>query len=117
LFIRQPSVTQIKKPPVELRIRLTNLVNRGKLYFLVATLDYLARTGKIGGASAFLGNTFLLMLILTLIGGKVESHPKARAFKKSLEHLKALVINEYPRNRDVHLSRMYTNNLSLADEL
>lgn len=35
--------------------RLKELIPRCRVYFLVATLEYLARRGRIGGASALLG--------------------------------------------------------------
>jgi len=52
-----------------------------------------------------------------LSGGKVESHSKARTFKKAVEQLKSLVIDEYPLNKDGHLSIMHADNLSLAEDL
>ena len=39
-------------PPAELHQRIIDLSNRGNIFFLVATLDYLAQGGRIGGASA-----------------------------------------------------------------
>ena len=104
-------------PPAELQQRITNLSNHGKIFFLVATLDYLARGGRIGGASALLGNALQVKPILTLIDGKVESYSKARTFKKALEQLKSLVIDEYPTNRDGHLSIMHAGDLPLAEDL
>ena len=39
----------------EIQARIHQLIARCRLYFLVATLDYLARGGRIGGAQALLG--------------------------------------------------------------
>jgi len=104
-------------PAAELQQRIIDLSNRGKIYFLVATLDYLARGGRIGGASALLGNVLQVKPILTLSDGKVESHSKARTFNKALEQLKSLVLDEYPPNKDGYLSIMHAANLALAEEL
>jgi len=40
------------------------------VYFLVATLEYLARGGRIGGASALLGSVLQIKPILMLDDGK-----------------------------------------------
>jgi len=60
---------------------------------------------------------FKLKLILTLSGGKVESHSKARTFKIALEILISLLIDKYPPTEDGHLSIMHTDNRSPAEDL
>jgi DegV family protein with EDD domain len=42
------------------------LCQRSKIFFLVATLDYLAQGGRIGGASALIGNALQIKPILTI---------------------------------------------------
>ena len=100
--------------PDELLQKVTDLSRRGRIYFLVATLDYLARGGRIGNASALVGNALQIKPILTLEDGKVEPHSKERTFKKALEKLKSLVADEYPSDRDGLLSIMHAGNQDLA---
>lgn len=100
--------------PADLLQRVTNLSRRGRIYFLVATLDYLARGGRIGNASALVGNAFQIKPILTLEDGKVEPHSKERTIKKALEKIKFLVAEEYPSERDGFLSIMHAGNHDLA---
>jgi DegV family protein with EDD domain len=101
----------------ELQYKIIDFSKRGKIYFLVSTLDYLARGGRIGGASALVGNALQIKPILTLTDGKVESHSKERTFKKALAHLKSLVLNEYPTDQDAFLSIMHADNQILAEDL
>lgn len=97
--------------------QIIELSGRCKLYFVVATLDYLARGGRIGGASALLGNALQIKPILTLADGKVEQHAKERTFKRALEHLQALVLDEYPSSSEGHLSIMHAGTPDLAQDL
>lgn len=93
------------------------LSRRGRIFFLVSTLDYLARGGRIGGAQALLGNALRIKPILSLMDGKVEPLSKERTFNKALLRLKTLVLEEYPRDRDGFLSIMHAGSHQLADEL
>lgn len=93
------------------------LSNRCKLYFLVSTLDYLAKGGRIGGASALVGNALQIKPILTLVDGKVEQYAKERTFKRALEHIKSLVLDEYPSANDGLMSIMHAGSPDLAREL
>ncbi len=96
---------------------LTKLSCRSKLFFLVATLDFLAKGGRIGGASALIGNALQIKPILTLTDGKVEQYAKERTFNKSLQTLKSLVLEQYPKKEDGHLTIMHADNPVLAKEI
>ena len=65
-------------------------------FFFVATLDNLARGGRIGYASVLLGNALQVKPILTLTDGKVEPYSKERTFKKVIEEFISFVCDEYP---------------------
>ena len=97
--------------------RVDDLSKRCKIYFLVATLDFLARGGRIGGASALLGNALQIKPILTLVDGRVEQHAKERTFKRALAHLKELTLAEYPPDTEGFLSIMHAGTPELALEL
>ena len=90
---------------IESRIR--DLASRSRIYFLVATLEYLARGGRIGGASALLGSVLQVKPILTLQDGRVESFEKERTMKKALGRLKSLVVEQYPQTEDGYLTIMH----------
>lgn len=98
-----------------------DLGRRGRLYFLVSTLDYLARGGRIGGAAALLGSILSIKPILRLQDGRVESYQKERTHARALLRLKELVREESPRDGRGYLSVMYAGNpeegQALAEEL
>lgn len=91
----------------EIEKQLVALFPRGRIYFLVSTLEYLAKGGRIGGASALLGSVLQIKPILALRGGRIESYEKERTHKNALARLKQLVVEQYPRAGDGYLSIMH----------
>jgi DegV family protein with EDD domain len=59
--------------------------------FVVDTLEYLHRGGRIGGAARLLGSALSLKPVLAIEGGRVESLEKVRSRKKSLNRLLEIV--------------------------
>jgi DegV family protein with EDD domain len=55
--------------------------------FMVATLDYLRKNGRIGGAEAFLGNLLNIKPILTVQNGIVDAAGRARGEKRALKEM------------------------------
>ncbi len=80
--------------------RIQDMMARCRLYFLVATLDFLARGGRIGGASAMVGTLLQIKPILTFSEGRVNPCEKVRTHKAALTRLKEIVIEQYPRSED-----------------
>jgi DegV family protein with EDD domain len=109
------------EPADAIEARLRDLVARGRIYFLVPTLEYLARGGRIGGASALLGSVLQLKPILTFREGRVESHARVRTQKRALEFLKEEVATQCPHRADAYLSVMHgsapAEAQALADDL
>lgn len=97
--------------------RVHALSQRCRILFLVATLEYLAKGGRIGGASALMGNALQIKPILTLIDGRVEQHSKERTFKKALARIKTLVAESYPAAGDGYLTIMHADQPQLAADL
>lgn len=93
----------------ELEEKVHDFASTGVIYFLVATLDFLARGGRIGGASALIGNALKLKPILTLTKGKVEPFGKERTTKRALRRLKTLVEDQYPRRGEGYLTIMHAD--------
>lgn len=94
-----------------------DLSKRCKMYFVVSTLDYLARGGRIGGASALVGNALQIKPILKLVDGRVEQHAKERTFKRALHHLKSLVLENFPGDGEGFMSIMHAGTPDLAQDL
>ena len=100
---------------IESRIR--NLMPRCQIYFLEATLEYLAKGGRIGGASALLGSVLQVKPILSLQNGQVELFEKERTMRRARKRLKDLVVQHYPRDGDGYLTVMHAGEFDLAEDL
>jgi DegV family protein with EDD domain len=68
-------------PAVEIRRRLEEMRSRLHLLFVVDTLEYLARGGRIGKARALLGGLIGIKPILGLVNGEVVPVDKVRGGK------------------------------------
>lgn len=97
--------------------RLHDLVRRQRIYFLVDTLEYLQKGGRIGGAAALLGSILQMKPILTLVNGQVAPVERQRTHKKALARIKELVINESAHGDDALLTVMHANTPKQAEQL
>jgi len=92
-----------------------------RLYFMVDTLEYLARGGRIGGASALLGSVIQIKPILCLHDGQVDQYERERTHKRALARLKSIVQEQYPCNSNGYLTVLYsgdkTESMVVAEEL
>jgi DegV family protein with EDD domain len=72
-----------------------------KVLFVVDTLEYLHKGGRIGGASRFLGTALGLKPLLHLNEGHVDALEKIRTKKKAIERMLELA-GEYANGQPVH---------------
>jgi DegV family protein with EDD domain len=96
---------------------LDALSARQRTYFIVATLEYLRRGGRIGGAQALIGRLLEVKPILTLKDGRVEPFESQRTYRRALHRLQELVLYEYPRYSEGHLSIMHADAQETAEAL
>jgi DegV family protein with EDD domain len=100
--------------------RIQAMIPRCHIYFLVSTLEYLLKGGRIGGASALLGSVLQIKPILTFVDGRVNQFEKARTQNHAVNRLKELVIRQIPSS-DPYLTVMHAGvpeqGLALADDL
>jgi DegV family protein with EDD domain len=88
----------------EIEKSIRQMIPRGRLYFVVDTLEYLAKGGRIGGARALLGELIRIKPILAFCAGQAEPYEQPRTRKHSLVRLTAIVEEQCPRTMDAHLS-------------
>lgn len=93
-----------------------NAANRTGVLFVVSTLEFLHRGGRIGGAAAFLGTALGLKPILYVNDGKVDAKEKIRTMTKALDRVTDLLV-ENVGDRKVHLSVLHANAPAEADNL
>ena len=87
----------------EIVAKLNDLIPRGRLYFLVDTLEYLAKGGRIGGAKRLLAELLEIKPILQVKNGQVESFEQQRTKKRALARLVEVVAEQCPGEDSAHL--------------
>ena len=83
--------------------KLNNMIPRGRLYFLVDTLEYLAKGGRIGGAKKLLAELLEIKPILQVKDGQVESFEQQRTKKRALARLVEVVTEQCKGGDESHL--------------
>ncbi|SDG96601.1 EDD domain protein, DegV family [Alteribacillus persepolensis] len=97
--------------------RLNTLLEETKVYFLVNTLEYLQKNGRIGKASALFGTLLKVKPVLSLSeDGQVYPYFKARGRKKALAAIREAV-NEQYGSKPVHIGICHANALESGEEL
>lgn len=101
----------------EIEQRVRDLASREHVYFLVDTLEYLRKGGRIGGAQAMVGSILQVKPILTIKNGKAEPADSQRTKKKALARMIEIVETDCPRNISSLVSVMHCDAESEAIDL
>ena len=83
--------------------KLNDMIPRGRIYFLVDTLEYLAKGGRIGGAKRLLAELLEIKPILQVKNGQVESFEQQRTRKRALARLVEVAAEQCPGGKSAHL--------------
>lgn len=87
----------------EIVARLNEMIPRGRIYFLVDTLEYLAKGGRIGGAKRLVAELLEVKPILQIKDGQVESFEQQRTKKRALARLVEIAVEQCRGGEDAHL--------------
>jgi DegV family protein with EDD domain len=94
--------------------------SRWRVYFVVATLEYLYKGGRIGAAKALFGSILQIKPILTVTNGKIEAVESQRTQRRAITRFKELVYSDCPHDLESHLTMMHAaaenDAISLASE-
>lgn len=105
------------KSASEILAGIKQLAQREVVYFVVDTLEYLHKGGRIGGAKALLGSILQVKPILSLKDGRIEPVESQRTKKHALARLRELVIAKYPDDVDAMLTISHIEADDVAAEL
>ena len=97
--------------------RLNEWIPRGRIYFLVNTLEYLQKGGRIGGAKALMGELLQVKPILCVRDGQVEPFEQQRTKKRAMARLIEIVENQCPKDLGGHLCVMQADAMDEAEGL
>lgn len=110
----QWSVQGVDADAIEQNIR--RMIPRNRIYFLVDTLEYLLKGGRIGGATALLGSVLKIKPILALKDGRVDQYEKERTQKRAINRLVELVKSQAARDGEAYISIMHAAVPKIAQE-
>ncbi len=90
-----------------------------QVYFVVDTLEYLQKNGRIGLASALVGTLLNIKPVLTLVDGQVAPFEKIRGRAKALKRLRELgtAFRERHPDRQLKAAISHADNLKEAEAL
>jgi DegV family protein with EDD domain len=88
----------------EIEARIRAMIPRGRIFFVVDTLEYLAKGGRIGGAKKLLAELLEIKPILTIREGQVEPFEQQRTKKRAMARLAEVVAEECPGTAESYLS-------------
>ncbi|MGB8214222.1 MAG: DegV family protein [Anaerolineales bacterium] len=97
--------------------RLNEWMPCGRIFFLVDTLEYLQKGGRIGGAKALLGEMLHIKPILCLQNGQIEPFEQQRTKRRALARLLEIVDEQCPKSPQAHLSVMQADAIQEAEGL
>jgi DegV family protein with EDD domain len=104
MVLEADAMARAGKPAIAIEARLNEMIPRGRLYFVVDTLEYLAKGGRIGGAKALVGELIQIKPILTIRDGQAEAYEQQRTRKRSIARLEEIAASQCPKSMDSHLS-------------
>lgn len=87
--------------------RLNDMIARGRLYFIVDTLEYLARGGRIGGAKKLVAELLEIKPILQVKNGQIEPFEQQRTKKRALARLAEVVTEQCKGGSDSHVCMLH----------
>lgn len=121
LVLRAHQWAQEGKSAQEIVQQLQAWIPRARTYFLVDTLEYLQKGGRIGAAKALVGELLQVKPILMLKDGQVAPCEQQRTKKRAMARLIEIVEEQCPRSSEAHLCVMHADALpeaqGLAEEL
>jgi DegV family protein with EDD domain len=85
--------------------------------FVVDTLEFLHRGGRIGGAQRFFGSMLSIKPLLQLEHGRIEALEKVRTKRKAVQRLLELAIESCQGAGKAHVSVLHASTLAEADAL
>lgn len=87
--------------------KIEEMASRNRTYFLVDTLEYLFKGGRIGAAKALVGSILQMKPILTFRNGHTEPYESQRTHRRALARMKEIILSDCPRAPEAHLCLMH----------
>ncbi|HNF95027.1 MAG TPA: DegV family protein [Anaerolineales bacterium] len=103
LVLLADDMAKAGKSASQIVAKLEDMIPRGRIYFLVDTLEYLAKGGRIGGAKRLVAELLEIKPILQIKDGQVESFEQQRTKKRALARLVEITKEQCSGGAESHL--------------
>lgn len=103
LVLLADDMAKVGKSASQIVAKLEDMIPRGRIYFLVDTLEYLAKGGRIGGAKRLVAELLEIKPILQIKDGQVESFEQQRTKKRALARLVEITKEQCSGGAESHL--------------
>lgn len=117
LVMEAARLAQAGKSVADIVQRLEFMRAKVRLYFVVDTLEYLAKGGRISNAQAFIGSLLQMKPILKVENGLVEGAERSRTTSKARARLREIVADGIRGRSAVQVAVMYTTIKDTAQAL
>ncbi len=105
------------RPMEAILARLERMRAQTRVFFVVDTLEFLQRGGRIGGATALLGTMLKIKPLLYIANGRIEPLGKVRSKQKALERMLELMEEQVGQGTAVWAAVTHTNCQEEAQQL
>lgn len=97
--------------------RIAFMRERTVFYFVLDTLEYLAKGGRVSNIQALIGNFLQVKPILKLHEGRIAPHERVRTTQRARDRLRDLILDHARGRRDVRIGVMHTRLPEVAAEM
>lgn len=101
----------------ECRQAAEHVAANNQILFLVDTLEFLHRGGRIGGAARFIGTALGLKPLLEVREGRVEAVERVRTQRKAFERVLELMATHLNGKNNIRIATLNAKSPELAAEL
>jgi DegV family protein with EDD domain len=115
--IEAAKASQAGQPLEEVTLLARQIIARMHFYFIPATLEYLKKGGRIGGAAALIGSILNIKPILYVHKGKTDLLERARGSRAAIERLYSLLDQAYQTHGLKEIVVQHINDLNKAREV
>lgn len=93
----------------QIRAATEKVIRSMNLFFIVDTLEYLRKGGRIGGAAALVGTALRIKPVLYLKEGQIEVLAKVRTKRRALKRLLELMAERMLGGTSVHIAIIHAH--------
>ncbi len=116
MLIEAAKMANAGKTIADILPRLEVMRDQMKLYFVLDTLEYLAKGGRVGNAQAFIGSVLQMKPILEIRNGLVEGAERIRTKTKAQVRLRTLIADAMQGKSHAQMCVLYTGRPDSAIE-